>query len=696
MARQPEEQHAATRSTSQEKLQQWAEPLAAEHGLPVSRLIRIRKRTLESHLPPEVQPAYLRLALKFEPALQRALGYLPAHEVLSLFERSDPLMLAARDYLVRSFSHPATPFYTLPEIEGLFFEFSRHQEANREHLLRTGYPATSFERCRWLDRLLGLLYPVKLPAGFFGPKQLEAEHHAPRAADERDLVHDAEGNVVYDYVWAADSAQHAFADVREAIEGALAPKPWGYDDAPFIAELPGDMGRQLDTARKKFLDAEIRVLKVTAKLIRHGDASVIWPAALAALVEGLCGEEMEFLLDVDQRYDAARADPRLAVTYRRGCPPVTRTLTALLSLIGFLEKEKIGTLTQTKKDIEAALSHPCRVRSYFQFVGEANLPDIDRALDDVWRRLQAEPSFWAEFDRRVNDAVAREFEDEVRLTSRVKREHKAKFTAFAQPFLDFQAAHMKETGHIASLRAEALDTGGEVAANAEVERTAQAEDQRNGSTLPSPNADSPHKGDGSLEARRFVFRRDGYFWCVEYDGHKLPPVRHSVGLNYIAELLRHPGCPIGVLDLVQAVAGAGILTPTISASSQEGLSLRRGQSALPGITPEERTRFEESLEDLRDQMREAEANNDAGRQMTIRAKIEGIEDHLAKARGLSGRSRETGGFQERARKSVSKAIGRAIEQLRKHDKRLGRHLDSSIDRGFECQYAPQDPTVWEF
>src|SRR5262245_61784696 len=124
MARQPEEKHVAIRSTSQEKLQDWARSLASRHGVPASRLIGIRERALAGHLPPEVQPENLRLVLKFEPAIERALAYLPAQEVLSLFERSDPLVLAGRDYLMRCFSHPANPFYTLAEIERLLLEFS--------------------------------------------------------------------------------------------------------------------------------------------------------------------------------------------------------------------------------------------------------------------------------------------------------------------------------------------------------------------------------------------------------------------------------------------------------------------------------------------------------------------------------------------------------------------------------------------
>jgi hypothetical protein len=69
----------------------------------------------------------------------------------------------------------------------------------------------------------------------------------------------------------------------------------------------------------------------------------------------------------------------------------------------------------------------------------------------------------------------------------------------------------------------------------------------------APPADAgraPRAGDG-----RDVFRREGEYWVVRFDGRACN-LRHSVGLGYIAELLRRPGREIHALALLAALDDA--------------------------------------------------------------------------------------------------------------------------------------------
>ena len=52
-----------------------------------------------------------------------------------------------------------------------------------------------------------------------------------------------------------------------------------------------------------------------------------------------------------------------------------------------------------------------------------------------------------------------------------------------------------------------------------------------------------------------VFRREGDYWLVVFDGHTVR-VRDLKGMRYLARLLADPGRELHVLDLVAAETGS--------------------------------------------------------------------------------------------------------------------------------------------
>jgi hypothetical protein len=61
---------------------------------------------------------------------------------------------------------------------------------------------------------------------------------------------------------------------------------------------------------------------------------------------------------------------------------------------------------------------------------------------------------------------------------------------------------------------------------------------------------------------------------------------------------------------------------------------------------------------------------------------------------MGGRSRRIGDPVERARKTVSTRIRRAIVLVGRAHPELGRHLERSIDTGAWCAYRPAEPVTW--
>jgi hypothetical protein len=139
------------------------------------------------------------------------------------------------------------------------------------------------------------------------------------------------------------------------------------------------------------------------------------------------------------------------------------------------------------------------------------------------------------------------------------------------------------------------------------------------------------------EKPQFVFRKQGDFWEIIFEGKEVPPLKDEKGMHYIAYLLRHPNQTIHVLKLVEEVDG----TP------------------LP-------------------------VDNAIFSQMS--------EERWAEE-GLSISSlREAG---DKARVAVRNRISASRKKIQEKHPELGQHLRNSIKTGFSCMYTPAKAIPWE-
>jgi len=180
-----------------------------------------------------------------------------------------------------------------------------------------------------------------------------------------------------------------------------------------------------------------------------------------------------------------------------------------------------------------------------------------------------------------------------------------------------------------------------------------------------------------------VFRNEGEYWTVVFAG-EVARLKDSKGLRDIALLLASPNREIAAVDLAARDA------------DPVGRAVARSGDAGEVLDEQARAAYKSRIQDLRDEIDEADAANDPGRAERSRAELEALTEQLAGAYGLGGRARKAGDPAERARKAVTERIRDALAKAAKEHPALHRHLKASIKTGAFCSYAPERPVTWSF
>ena len=191
-----------------------------------------------------------------------------------------------------------------------------------------------------------------------------------------------------------------------------------------------------------------------------------------------------------------------------------------------------------------------------------------------------------------------------------------------------------------------------------------------------------------------LFRREGDFWTIAFEGAAFR-LRDSKGLHYIAALLRSPGQERHALDLV------GSHAPTdgsaVRAGTEAGAGLRAAGDAGPVLDPQAKAQYRARLDELEEELREAEQWNDPERAARAKEERELLAHELASAVGLGGRDRKVGSDAERARVNVTRAIKAVLDRIAEHSPALAQHFEATLRTGTFCTYVPdpRSPLRWE-
>lgn len=170
-----------------------------------------------------------------------------------------------------------------------------------------------------------------------------------------------------------------------------------------------------------------------------------------------------------------------------------------------------------------------------------------------------------------------------------------------------------------------------------------------------------------LPPRTITLRREGDVWAIGGGAGPTFRLRHSKGLGYLKELLIHPGQDLHVLALV---------------------GLDHAGDAGPVLDARAKTAYKQRLEDLQDEIAEADGFGDGPRASRARAEIEALGGQLAGAMGLGGRDRRAASHVERARINVQRRLKDALASIDQADAELGRYLSATVKTGTYCTFVP--------
>jgi non-specific serine/threonine protein kinase len=206
--------------------------------------------------------------------------------------------------------------------------------------------------------------------------------------------------------------------------------------------------------------------------------------------------------------------------------------------------------------------------------------------------------------------------------------------------------------------------------------------------------ETPEHGLSLATDEESLFIQPKEYWTIRYQGH-VALIKSIRGLHYLAILLRHPGRAFHVRELFAHPLDAS--TPSVGVAVPEQVTggLFYG---FPVLDAQAKAEYKRRINELRDELEEAERVNDAQRKTEIQNELQAICDNLASAVGLNGRDRKTCSDAERARSAVTKCIKKAIQKIGEAIPSLGYHLANSIKTGYFCSYNPHSDraVAWKF
>ena len=197
--------------------------------------------------------------------------------------------------------------------------------------------------------------------------------------------------------------------------------------------------------------------------------------------------------------------------------------------------------------------------------------------------------------------------------------------------------------------------------------------------------DTEEAGGASGASAVAVLERLGTSWRVALGGVErvLPDLK---GLRYLERLLASPGQELHALDLVAAESAPDALDGATRVDSSGMLVLDEVAKAA----------YRRRLAEVEEDLDEAVLTNDLAREEVARRDRDYLVDELARAVGLGGRDRRTGGSAERARTSVTRSLRYALARLATEHPDLGAHLSRRLRTGTYCCYEPDplSPVTW--
>lgn len=204
-----------------------------------------------------------------------------------------------------------------------------------------------------------------------------------------------------------------------------------------------------------------------------------------------------------------------------------------------------------------------------------------------------------------------------------------------------------------------------------------------------------------------VFRKRGSrLWQLVYEGKEVL-IPHTKGMDILAHLLRNPNQDVDSGDLLSAAA---VEPSELTGPQAAYVAQLAGESSGPhgkggAVVGDDfddvadaraRDAYKQKLGELKEDLADAQRNNDMGREAQVQQQINVLKEHIKSVYRPGGRSRKTPDLSERNRKRALKLIHTAMRRIEKDHEALGSHLFTAIKTGAHCSYRPDTHLNWKF
>lgn len=354
---------------------------------------------------------------------------------LSLLKNPAILNRLRRYWLIQYLADPATPYHTVNELGDIAAAYADHFKRQRDPLIETGYPNSTFELSHWFDWHFTPLSFVKIPISLYEkspdypyphPSDIYLRPSSCHTFKDRGwLKKDAAGNCCHSYFWSPETLPVEWTKSAEG-SGKLIRQDWrirhsgslatcSYDDAARIVDLPKEMVERLENDRESLFRLKHKIINVCVQCLRSRIHKNLWPA-VAKLLSGYEGEPLPLYFEVDAKllglnicseivaweYEISALSDDFIFPVRP-VPLITGGLCDLLTAVGYVEKEiQHRTMDQVKTDIAKAIQKWGPVENDYRRFENPAKDELFRAIDTYWDLERQTWSFWPSYQQRVN------------------------------------------------------------------------------------------------------------------------------------------------------------------------------------------------------------------------------------------------------------------------------------------------------
>ena len=185
-----------------------------------------------------------------------------------------------------------------------------------------------------------------------------------------------------------------------------------------------------------------------------------------------------------------------------------------------------------------------------------------------------------------------------------------------------------------------------------------------------------------------IFRYEDGSWILVFEGRTCR-MRDNRGLRQLAQLLLHPN------QAFEAVALLADGAHDANAQAPDPASAQANEVGAESVTSNQAEGYQR-LQDLQEELAEAESFNDMGRVEQIQNELDRLTQDLTQAVESKRQPPKAASAAQRARVNVTRTIRFAIKKITDNHPSLGDYLSRTIKTGATCSYIPDpdQPIDW--